>query len=142
MKVVINQNGYDPIITKFDRLPVPGSYYALITGVETQLIEPFYDEQETCLLVTYKLVHTETLEAFEFQETYYPYNNNPRAEDFLAFLKTYGYDFTSDDDLIGLKATLEVTYEVFGGMAHPVISYRPWGISQALHGITDETAPF
>lgn len=142
MKIVISQNGYSPIITESDRLPVPGSYYALITDVTTHLIEPFYEEQETCLVVTYKLVNTTTLDVFEFEESYYPYKGNPRTEDFLAFLKAHGYDFTSDEDIVGLRATLDVVYEVLGGCVHPMISFRSWGISQALQGIPDEALPF
>ena len=142
MKIVLNQNGYSPIVTETDRLPVPGSYYALITDTVTHLIDPFYEEQETCLVVEYRLVNTETLDVFEFEESYYPYNDNPRTEDFLAFLKTHGCDFTSDDEIIGIKATVNVVYEVLGGCVHPMISFRPWGVSQALIGMPDEALPF
>ena len=142
MKIVINRNGYSPIVKAHDNLPTPGTYYALITDFTMHLIEPFYEEQETCLVVAYRLVNTETLEVFDFEESYYPYKDSPRAEDFVAFLKSYGHDFTSDDDVVGLRATLEVVYEVLGGCVHPMLSFRPWGISQALQGISDEALPF
>ena len=142
MRIVLSRNGYSTIVKQPDKLPFPGRYYALITDVVTHLIEPFYEQEETCLIVTFRLVHTETLEVFEFEESFYPYMNNPRAEDFLAFLRSRGYDFASDDKIIGLRATVNVVYEVLGGMAHPIISFRAWGIAQAIQGCSDEELPF
>jgi hypothetical protein len=142
MKIVLSKDGYSSIVKMTDNLPVPGRYYILITDAVTHLIEPFYEEQETCLVVSYKLANTETLEVFEFEESYYPYTDNPRTKDFLAFLNMHGYDFLSDDEIVGIKATVDIVYEVLGGCVHPMLSFRPWGISQALQGISDETLPF
>lgn len=138
MKKIICPFENTPVIEDITSLPVPGSYYAVITDCETKVIEPSYKDQDTCLVVHYRLIQTDTLEIYDFTETFYPYKSNARTDDFLTFLKCHGYDFTSDDEIIGLRATVEVIYEFVGGYMHPVISYRSWGLSHALEHYSNE----
>ena len=140
MTIVRNPNGC-PIIESTSKLPIPGRYYAMITDIQHHCIEPVYEDQEFCTVVTYKLVHEVTLDVYEFYEAYYPYNDNPRTNDFVAFLKTRGYNLTDDFELVGIRTTVDIVYEVLGSCIHPVISYRPWWISQQLSNCADETCP-
>ena len=131
-----------PVLEDPTKLPVPGVYYAKITDAETKVIDAVSESRDTCLVVRYKLVHAETLAVFDFCETYYPYKGNARTDDFLDFLYSKGYDFASDDEIIGLRATVDVVWEFLGGYAHPAISYRPWRFSQVAQGCADEDLPF
>ena len=142
MKKVFDVGSRTPVIKNVSRLPYPGKYRAMICGVETRVIQPLEEAEEFCLIVSYKLINSETKEFFDFVETFSIYKGNPRTEDFNAFLAQYGLDTTCDDDIIGITADVYVTNEYIGGYMHPVILYRPWGISQAFQGCSDDELPF
>ena len=138
---ILDNFSYSPIIEKADKLPVPGMYDFIITDSATVEVEPFLHQEDFCKVVTYKLVNKDTFDTFVFEESYYPFKN-PRTEDFSAFLESYDHTFSEDDGIIGLRGTAEIFYDVFGGFAHPVISFRPWSMSKALQGCPIELLPF
>ena len=138
---ILDNFSYSPIIEKADVLPAPGIYDFLITDSATRVVEPFLNDEEFCKVVTYKLVNKDTLDTYIFEESYYPFNN-PRTEDFMAFLESHDHIFSEDDGIIGLRGTVEIFYDVLGGFAHPVISFRPWSISKAFEGCPEELLPF
>ncbi len=142
MKKIFDVGSQTPVIKNVNRLPYPGIYHAMICGVETRVVEPLEEAEEFCLIVRYKLINSETKEFFDFVETFSTYKGNPRIEDFNAFLGQYGLDTTCDDDIVGITADVYVTNEYIGGYMHPVISYRPWGVAQAVQGLADESLPF
>lgn len=133
---------YSAIVKEDGHLPTQGVYQAMITGVQTREIAPIDESIEFCVVVNFKLVDESTFEVYDFVETFLPYKSNPRVEDFSAFLNHFGYDLLSDDEMIGVKATVEVVYTSLGGYVHPEISFRPWGLAQAIQNCTDETLPF
>ena len=137
---ILDNFSYSPIIEKADVLPVPGIYDFLITDSATIVVEPFLNDEEFCKVVTYKLVNKDTLDDYVLEESYYPFNN-PRTEDFIAFLGSHNHIFSEDDGIIGLRGTVEIFYDVFGGFAHPVISFRPWSISKELQECSEDLLP-
>ena len=142
MKRILDVGSRTPVIKNVSRLPYPGRYHAMICGVETRIIKPLEEAEEFCLIVSYKLINSKTKEFFDFVETFNVYKGNPRVEDFNAFLAQHGFDTTCDDDIVGICADVEITNDYIGGFMHPVISYRPWGVAQAVQGLADETLPF
>ena len=124
MKKLLDSFGNSPVIEEVTALPTTGKYHAIINGCETREICPLDEEYETCLVVHYKLIKPDTLDVYDFIETYFPYKGNARTDDFLAFLQQNGYDFLSNDEIVGIKATVDVTYEFLGGYVHPIISFR------------------
>ena len=141
MEKLLNNRIYTPIIEDEYLLPRQGKYHARITDVETREILPLGDEIEFCVIVKFRLVDVDTYDVYDFVETFLPYNNS-RTEDFLAFLNCHGYDFTSDDEIVGLKDIVEVVYTAIGGYVHPEISFRPWGLAQAAPNCTEETLTY
>ena len=137
MKKIYNMDSMTPAVRNTRRLPYPGRYHAMVSDVQTRLIEPLASKEEFCLIVAYKLIHAETGESFDFTETYSVYAGNPRTKDFEAFLARYDRDFTSDDDIIGITADVDIVNECIGGFMHPVISYRPWGVAQAVQELAN-----
>ena len=131
MKKIYNLESTIPVVKNAEHLPTPGRYSAIISDVETRMIEPLAENEELCLIVGYKLVNLETKEKFDFVETYGLYHQNPRSVNFEAFLNRCGCDLTSDDDIIGITADVEVVNEYIGGYIHPIISYRQYGINRA-----------
>ena len=127
-----------PSVKNVKRLPYPGRYHATIYDVCTRIIEPF-GKEEFCLIVSYILVHTKTGDKFDFVETYDLYNGNSRIADFEAFLNNKGFSTMSDDDIIGVFADVDVVNECIGGFIHPVISYRRYGLEQALQSCGEGT---
>ena len=128
-----------PSVKNVTHLPYAGRYHAMISDVQTRLIEPLAPKEELCLIVNYKLIHTETGDFFDFVESYGIYNCNPRTSDFEAFLAQYGCDLTSDDDIVGIMVDVDIVNEYIGGFMHPVISYRRCGIDKAIQAYGDET---
>lgn len=126
MKNISNFYPHYPELKDVETLPPPGKYYALITGVDTCLIAGFEGVPKKCLVVSYKLASVDTLEVYALSETYFLDEKNARSEDFLAFLQTHGLNFTSECEMIGLKATVEVTYDFLAGYVYPIISFRKW----------------
>ena len=141
MKRLFNSCSLSPVIKNAKRMPSSGSYYALIAGAETRVIKPCFEDLNHCLIVRYILVHTETHDVFDIEESYSVLKDNPRTQDFVAFLNHHGCDFSSEDDMIGLTAVVEVANELLGGYIHPTISFRPWALSRAIQGYADETRP-
>ena len=132
MKKVYDMESMIPSVKNIKRLPYPGRYFAMICDVETRMIEPLVENEELCLIVTYKLINAETKDLFDFVETYGLYHANPRSADFNAFLTQHGCDLTSDDDIVGITADVDIVNEYIGGFMHPVISYRRYGIDKTL----------
>lgn len=141
MKRILDFDSRLPIFEASESLPAPGQYHAVIVDVDTYLISPFEGSPQTCLVVGFKLANVDTLETCLFYETYFPDEGNARSEDFLAFLQANGCTFTSDCDMLGLKANVCVTYEFLSGYAHPIISFRQWGRQPTLLVYSDEDIP-
>lgn len=138
---ILDPFSYAPIIEKADKLPVPGNYDFIIIDSATREVEPFLHSEDFCKVVTYKLLNKDTFDTYVFEESYYPFKN-PRTEDFSAFLESYDYTFSEDDGIIGLRGHAEIFYDVLGGFAHPMLSFRPWSISKALQGYPEDLLPF
>ena len=132
MQIVCNKKNNLPIIKKAKNLPCPGVYRAIISGIQTRAINPLTQNEEFCLIVEYKLMNIKTHDFLDFTETYSVYKGNPRIADFEAFLSYHGCDLTSDDDIIGITADVEVVNEYIGGYIHPIISYRQYGVDRTL----------
>lgn len=142
MKKILNDFSFSPIIEEVPSLPVPGRYHSLITDFETKLVAPCFDDQDMCIMVRYLLINVSTFDVYDFTETYFPYKGNPRTDDFIAFLEYHGYDLASDNEIIGLKSTIEIVHEFIGGYFHPIISYRPWGRPKCYPENPDQDIPF
>lgn len=142
MRKIVEFNLMTPVLDDAESLPAPGQYHAVIVDVETYLISPFEGSPQTCLVVGFKLANVDTLETCLFYETYFPDEGNARSEDFLAFLQANGCTFTSDCDMLGLKANVCVTYEFLSGYAHPIISFRQWGRQPTIVTNSDDDLPF
>ena len=138
MKRIYDVGSKTPTVKNVTPLPYPGRYIAMICDVATRMIEPLAENEELCLVVTYKLINVKTKELFDFVETYGLYHANSRSADFKAFLTQYSCDLLSDDDIVGITADVDIVNEYIGGFMHPVISYRRWGIDKALQSYGDE----
>ena len=125
MKKLICSFPETPVVEGTHVLPTPGTYYAIIIDAETQVIEPLYKGQDTCFVLKWRLVNIDSLQQYELTETYTPYAGNPRTESLQIFLKSRGLDTASDEELIGLRTTIEVVNEYLGGFAYPIVSFTP-----------------
>ena len=115
----------EPLINSGSTIPVPSLYYSIITDVKTAVISPFYKDEDTCLVIEYKLVSADTLEECMFAETYYSYRSNPRGDKFFSYLrKHFTVPYGEDEALIGLREKLEINWAVLGGYAYPVVAHR------------------
>ena len=116
----------DPIIAETTPYPTPGLYYSIIEDAYTAIISPFYKATEdSCFVVKYKLINAETLEKSEFVETYYTYKSDPRGDKFFSYLhKHFPVPYGEDEAIIGLREKLEISWDILGGYAYPVIARR------------------
>lgn len=126
MIIVLDRFTGDPIVQESPKLPKPGVYYSIIEDAYTAVINPFYKkEEDSCFVVKYKLVSVNTLEEFEFTETYYPYGSDPRGNQFFSYIsKHFTVPYGEDEALIGLREKLELNWDVLGGFAYPIVSRR------------------
>ena len=127
-----------PSIKNVKHLPYPGRYHAMIYDVCTRVIEPL-NEENFCMIVSYKLVHATTGDLFDFVETYNTSDTNTRVSDFVAFIESQGGSTKDDYNIVGIMADVDIVNEYIGGFMHPVISYRRYGIDKALQAYGDET---
>ncbi|MBQ1196940.1 MAG: hypothetical protein IIX44_11915 [Clostridia bacterium] len=115
----------NPIVQLCYSLPAPGLYHSVVTDAYTAIIHPFYGNEDTCLVVEYKLVNVSTLEEYIFKETYYPYRSNPRSVKFFSYLcKHFSVHYDEDEAIIGLREKVEINWDVLGGYAYPVVARR------------------
>lgn len=116
----------DPIITSGDNIPKPGLYYSIIIDAYIAPIVPFYKkEEDSCFVVKYKLVDVNTLKESEFTETYFPYDSDPRGDEFFSYLrKHFSVPYDEDEAIIGLREKLKISWDVLGGYAYPVVARR------------------
>ena len=113
------------IVQEGTKLPSPGLYYSIIEDAYMAIITPFYKDEDTCFVVKYKLVHTETLEESTLTETYYPYRHGQRSSHFFNYLARYfRVRYNEDEAIIGLREKVEINWDVLGGIAYPIISRR------------------
>lgn len=115
----------EPIVQQCVNLPLPGLYYSIITDAYMAIINPFYENEDTCFVVEYKLVNVSTLEECAFKETYYPYRSSPRSDQFFSYLhKHFPVPYGEDEAIIGLREKLEINWDVLGGYAYPAVARR------------------
>jgi hypothetical protein len=126
MIIVLDRFTGDPIVQESPKLPTPGIYYSVIEDAYTAVINPFYKEEEdSCFVVKYKLVNVNTLEDYEFTETYYPYGSDPRGNKFFSYISKHcTVPYGEDEAVIGLREKLELNWDVLGGFAYPIVSRR------------------
>ena len=124
MKILMDYYEPTAVVEEVHPLPVPGKYMARINNAEMRVIEPYYKDQDTCIIVEFQLINVDTFESFTLIETYYPFKGNPRTDDFFEFVRRNIPDFENYDELIGIRANVEVMYEFLGGFIHPIISFR------------------
>ena len=125
MKKLIRTFPETPVMKEATSLPTPGTYYAVVLDASTQVIDPLYKGQDTCFVVKWRLVNVDSLQSYELTETYNPYIGNPRTESLQVFLKSRGLETASDEELNGLRTTVEVVNEYLGGFAFPIVSFTP-----------------
>ena len=114
------------IIPENIKHPQPGIYYSIIEDAYTAIILPFYKaEEDSCFVVRYKLISVDTLEESEFIETFYTYNSNPRGDQFFSYLHThFPVPYGEDEAIIGLREKLQISWDILGGYAYPVVARR------------------
>ena len=125
MLQLFNLNTGEPLITNDALLPLPGTYYSIVTDAYTAVVPSLYDNEDTCFVVEHKLVSVDTLEECMFTETFYPYRNNPRSDKFFSYIhKHFIVPYGEDEAMIGLREKVEINWDVLGGCAYPVVARR------------------
>lgn len=114
------------IVRDLSKLPMPGIYYSIITDARIENIKPLGSKEESCFVLEYVLVHSQTLERFDFVETYTLTSQSPRSEYLFNYLRENGYDFksTCDEDIVGTLERVELTWECLGVCVYPIIARR------------------
>lgn len=104
--------------------PNPGEYLSIVEDAYIIEIEPFYEDNDTCFVIVYRLVDLKTLEVFHFSETYSLYNRNPRSEYFFEYLQKNLPQHELEEELIGMREQLKISWEILGGYAYPIVVDR------------------
>ena len=115
----------ESIVPEDIKYPEPGLYYSIVTDARMAVISPFYKKEDTCFVVDYKLIDVKTLEVCTFTETYCPYGHDPRGDKFFSYLdKHFTVPYGEDEAIIGLREKVEISWDILGGYAYPVVARR------------------
>ena len=113
-----------PVIAKSAPFPTPGSYYSIITGAYGVGITPSFKKDDSCFVVSYKLLSEKDFAESTFEETYYPDSDCPRSKEFFSYLSKLFPDVGEADAYIGTREKLEICWDIVGGVAYPVVKSR------------------
>lgn len=110
----------EAIIELQTKIPPVGEYYSIVIDCDCIPI----DEKKHCLYIKYHLVNCETLDDYEFAETYYLGGNNPKTANFIQYLEENLIDYEFAEEYIGTRDKLTISVDYLGGMEHPFIAKR------------------
>ena len=110
----------EPIIEQKNKLPPVGEYYSRV--IDCDCIPT--DEENCCLYIKYHLVNCESLDGYEFSETYYLGGDNPKTANLIKYLEENNIDYELEEQYIGTREKLTISIDYLGGIEHPFIAKR------------------
>lgn len=123
--LLFNIGTLEPVVNPMAKnLPTPGGYYSEIVDVTTEIVESLDGTEDFCYVIEYHMTRMADGVEYDFKETYNILKSNPRIYQLDLYLKEHGYDTTSDQQLVGLREQVELTYEYLGGFGYPMICKR------------------
>ena len=113
-----------PILDGDVQFPDPGVYYSIITDAYGTGITPSFKKNDGCFIVKYRLLNSKDFSVSTFTETYYPDSDCPRSKEFFSYLSKRFPCVGEDDAYIGTREKLEISWDIVGGVAYPVVKNR------------------